>query len=68
MRTHNKPLSLQQIEIVEIDGLAITIDRNDQRQPNGDLGSGHCNHEQRKDLAVEILQSASRQNARTQPD
>src|SRR5919197_1069695 len=44
---------LQQVDLVDVDGLSVAVDQDHDGQADADLGRGHGDHEQREHLAGE---------------
>src|SRR5688572_1057636 len=44
------PSALHHVDLVEVDGGAVAVDEQDDREPDADLGSGHGDGEQGEDL------------------
>src|SRR5438309_1575849 len=41
----------EEVHLVDVDGLAVSVNEDDDREPDADLGRGHGDHEQGEHLA-----------------
>src|SRR5438874_11224380 len=46
---------LQQVDLVDVDGLAVAVDEDHDGQADADLGRGHSDHEEREHLPRDQL-------------